>query len=208
MFEDKSRLNTSERTFLRGRGSIVFLLAAFTAFAGSATVSLGEKQTPGKEESESTDPWGPLRLLEGTWEGAIDGRLGQGKGLRRFYFILDGKFLLLRHASVRLPQEKSPKGDYHLELGVFSFDRERKTLVYREFLVEGYVNRYTCDVEPRRLLCTTESVENGPGMRARYTLEISDGYRHHETFELASPGEELQVYFTNRWTRTPNLGPW
>ena len=146
--------------------------------------------------------------MEGTWEGAIDGRLGEGKGLRRFSFILDGKFVLVRHASVRLPQEKSPEGDYHRELGMFSFDRERNTLVYREFLVEGYVNRYTCDVEPRRLVCTTESVENGTGMKARYTLEISDGYRHNETFELAGPEEELQVYFTNRWSRTPNLGQW
>jgi hypothetical protein len=183
--------------------SFVFLLAAFTGLVGSANVA----RAAGTEQVESTDPWGLLRLLEGTWEGAIEGRLGSGKGLRRFSFILDGKFVLVRHASVRLPQEKSPEGDYHRELGVFSFDRERNTLVSREFLVESYVNRYTCNVEPRRLLCATESVENGPGMRARYTLEISDGYRHNETFELAGPGEELQVYFTNRWTRTPDLGP-
>ena len=206
MFEDQSHLNTNVRKFWWW--SIFLLLAALTACVGSASFSPAEKQTPGPEGSESTDPWGPLRLLEGTWEGAIDGRLGQGKGLRRFSFILDAKFVLLRHVSVRLPQEKSPKGDHHREFGVFSFDRERNTLVYREFLVEGYVNRYTCDVDPGRLLCTTESVENGPGMRARYTLEISDGYRHNEIFELAMPGEELQVYFTNRWTRTPNLGQW
>jgi hypothetical protein len=106
---------------------------------------------------------------------------------------------------VRLPQEKSPRGDHHRELGVFSYDRDRDKVVYREFLVEGFVNRYTCEVEPTRFVCTTESVENGPGMRARLTVEISDRYRFEEIFELASPGEELEVYFTNRWTRVPDL---
>lgn len=75
-------------------------------------------------------------------------------------------------------------------------------------LISVRFNPWGADVEPRRLVCTTESVENGTGMKARYTLEISDGYRHNETFELAGPEEELQVYFTNRWSRTPNLGQW
>jgi hypothetical protein len=166
---------------------------------------LAFEQAGGEEKVQTTDPWEPFRLLEGHWEGAIDGRLGQGTGRRHITFILDGKFLLLRHASVRLPQEKSPRGDYHREMGVFSFDRERGMVIYREFLVEGFVNRYTCDVEPKKFVCTTESVENGPGMRARLTVEISDRYRFDEIFELASPGKELEVYFTNRWTRVPNL---
>ena len=33
--------------------------------------------------------------------------------------------------------------------------------------------------------------------------------RDIEIFELASPGQELSVYFTNRWTRAPTMpGPW
>ncbi len=48
-------------------------------------------------------------------------------------------------------------------------------------------------------------VENGAGMKARLTLEILDRYRFDETFELAGRGEELGLYFTNRWTRVPSF---
>jgi hypothetical protein len=162
-------------------------------------------ENPEEQGAGETDPWAPFRLLVGTWEGAIDGRLGQGVGRRQYQFILDGKFLLSRHSSIRLPQEKSPRGDHHRELGVFSLDRARGTIVFRQFLVEGFVNQYACEVDPERIVCTTESVENGAGMRARDTIEIEDRFHFVETFELASPGQELTVYFTNRWTRTPTL---
>jgi hypothetical protein len=150
-----------------------------------------------------------LRLLEGSWEGKIDGRLGQGVGQRTYEFIFDGVYLVSRHASVRQPQEKSPEGDHHRELGVYSLDRERGTIVLREFMEEGFVLRSTCEMEPRRFVCTAEAIESGSGMLSRLTVEISDQYHFVEIFELASPGEELQVYFTNTWTRVPDLhGPW
>lgn len=45
-------------------------------------------------------------------------------------------------------------------------------------------------------------------MRARLTVTIADRYRFEERFELASPGQDLQLYFTNRWTRVPDLADW
>jgi hypothetical protein len=174
------------------------------------TLGVGVSGAGAQEASEGTvapaaDPWEPLRLLEGSWEGTIDGRLGQGIGVRRYEFALEDRYVVARHTSVRPPQEKSPKGDHHRELAIYSFDRERKTLVLREFMSEGYVLRYACDVAPKRFVCTTEAVENGPGMKARLTVEIADRYRFREIFELASPGQELEVYFTNDWTRVPDL---
>jgi hypothetical protein len=185
-------------------GLVGAVLCCFWMVAPSP-VAPAQEEAPEEAPAAERDPWEPFRLLPGTWEGSIDGRLGQGTGVRRYEFLHDERFLLSRHSSVRLPQEKSPKGDHHRELGVFSFDRERGTIVYREFIVEGFVLRYTCAVEPRRFVCTTESVENGSGMRARLTVEVADRFRLDEIFELASPGQELQVYFTNRWTRRPAL---
>jgi hypothetical protein len=160
------------------------------------------------EPSAPADPWEVLRLLVGTWQGEIDGKLGTGKGVRRYELIMGDRYLLSRHVSVRLPQEKSPKGDQHEELGVFSFDRERKTLVYREFMQEGVVVRSPCEVEGTRVVCVSEAVESGPGIRARLTLEITDRYRFTEVYELGWPGKELELYFTNEWTRTPELPDW
>lgn len=151
------------------------------------------------------DPWEPYRLLEGTWEGEIDGRLGRGVGRRSYEFVFDGRYLVSRHASVRLPQERSPDGDYHRELGVYSYDRERGTVVLREFMEEGFVIRSDCRTEARRFVCVAEEVESGSGIRARLTVEIADRYRFREVYELGWPGEELELYFTNTWTRVPEL---
>jgi hypothetical protein len=158
-----------------------------------------------QDADHGADPWRPLRVLVGSWTGSIDGKLGTGAGVREYEFILGQKFLVSRHSSVRLPQEKSPHGDQHEELGIFSVDRERNKIVYRQFLIEGFVNQYVCEVEPARLVCLTESVENGTGMRARWTVTMNTRFAFEETFELASPGADFSLYFTNHWTRTPDL---
>ncbi len=53
------------------------------------------------------------------------------------------------------------------------------------------------------MICVTEHVQGGSGMRARLTLEFHSPYHFDEVFELASPGKELVVLFTNKWTRRP-----
>lgn len=163
----------------------------------------------GQEAADVDDePWALLRTLEGAWEGDIAGKLGTGTGSRIYEFVLDDQFLLVTHASVRLPQPESPKGDHHREMGVYSHDRSRGAIIYRQFIVEGYVLEYVCDTDrdARRLVCTTESVENGEGMRARETIHISSDHSFDEVFELASDGNDLEVYFTNQWRRRPSPG--
>ena len=130
---------------------------------------------------------------------------GSGTGMRQYEFILDGRFLLLRHSSVRLPQELSPEGDNHKEIGIFSFDRERNAIVYRQFINEGFVNQYICDVQTTGFVCTTENMENGAGWSARSSVTITNRFQFEETFDLALPGKELAVSFTNSWTRRPVL---
>ena len=188
----------------KGRRAQAFLAVA--AVAGTLFAAVVD--SPARELTDTTgpeDPLGPLGVLVGSWSGEIEGRLGSGKGVRRYQRAMSGRFLLCRHTSVRLPQEKSPGGDQHEELGVFSFDRERKRISYREFMIEGIVVLSTCEIEGATVVCTSESVENGPGIRARLTLEITDRYRFTERYELAWPGKDLELYFTNRWTRTPVL---
>lgn len=179
--------------------------ARFAAPAVAALIALSAPlpaQQPAGPAAPA-DPWGVLRQLVGSWEGEIDGKLGTGRGVRRYELIMGERYLLVRHRSLRLPQDKSPKGDQHEELDVFSYDRERKTIVYREFFSEGVVVRSPCQVEGSKVVCVSEAVENGTGIRARLTLEIADRYRFTETYELGFPDREIEHYFTNRWTRSP-----
>lgn len=180
-------------------------------WALSAALAAGIVALPAGGDPQSasppgqSDPWAALRLLQGTWHGEVTGRLGRGTALRRYEFLFDDRYLVARHSSIRLPQQPTPEGDDHRELAVYSYDRDRETVVLREFNVEGYVLQYTCKVQQLDLVCTSEGVENGAGMRARLTVRIEDRYRFEEVFELASSGEEPGYLLTVRWTRVPDL---
>ncbi len=174
-----------------------------------ATTALAQDADKAADSENPDHPWGPLALLEGAWTGAIAGKLGTGKGVRRYEFILGGKFLMSRHISVRLPQEASPEGDEHEELGVFSYDSVRETIVLREFMGEGVVVRSICSIDDMTVVCESEAVESGPGIRARLTLTIPDRFHFKEDYEIAwTEDQELQQYFSNEWTRAPRPAGW
>ena len=196
----------------RSRGRFPALALGLAAFVGltigwSAAAQQEDAGASAGEDAatDRADPWVLVRMLVGSWQGAIDGKLGQGRAVRRYELVVGGKYVMSRHSSVRLPQEKSPEGDQHEEIGLFSFDSERKILVYRVFMIEGVVSRYACEATATKLVCTTEAVESGPGIRARLTLEIRDRFQFVERFELGWPGQEIELYFTNQWTRAPAL---
>lgn len=183
-----------------GRVGLWAGLAVVFASAGGAQPAEPAGAAP------APDPWATVRPLVGAWEASLDG----AGAARRCEWVLNDRYVFCRAALVRPPAEGNPRGDLHEELAVFSFDRERRALVYREFVVEGFVNTYLCDggqpgKEPGKLVCTSESVENGPGVRARLTFEIADRFRFVEVFEVAWPGKELEIYATNRWSRVPEL---
>ena len=188
-----------------GNGPRFLMLVAIVAFLAPGSAAGAESRADDTQTAGEADPWAPLELLLGSWEGAIDGRLGTGRGIRRYERVVGGKYVLMRHSSVRPPQQKSPAGDQHQELAIFSFDRERGKIVLREFMIEGVVTRCECEMEPKRFVCTSESVESGPGIRSRLTVEIEDRYRFREIYELAFPGKELAVFFNIQWTRLPEL---
>ena len=178
------------------------LVIALTAFLMTPVVRVAA------QDGASEAPLSSVGFLVGSWEGEVAGELGVGRAIREYEVVLDGQFLLSRHASVRLPQEESPAGDHHRELGVFSYDQQRSTIMYRQFVVEGYVNRYTCALHGGGLhgfTCVTEAVENGPELRGRWTVTAENEFVFDEEFELAEPGEDFTLLFTNRWVRRPAL---
>ena len=181
-------------------GTVVLEEAMMTKLILLLTMAGTLAQAPAEK-----DPFAPLRALEGDWHGDISGKLGTGTGVRHYEFILDGKYLMSRHASVRVPQELSTQGDHHRQLTVWSFDSERQKLVVREFMVEGFILQSVCEVDGKMINCEAEEIESGPGWQAKLQLEIKSPYEFIERFWLAEPGNELELYFTNLWTRTPKL---
>lgn len=150
------------------------------------------------QTNAAEDVWSLFRFFEGKWEGTGAGEPGNSTVHREYQFVLDGGFLLVKNRSTYLPQEKSPKGEVHEDWGVFSRDRLRKLFVLRQFNVEGFVNQYTIDtlrLDSATLVFTTEAIENlRPGWRARETYKLLHEDEFIETFELAGPGKQFEVY--------------
>ncbi len=153
--------------------------------------------------ASNPDPLAPLRFLEGRWEGEGKGEPGRAKVLWSFASVLRGGYLELRATSVYPPQPSNPKGERHAELGLFSFDRLRGKVVWRQFTVERFVNQYAMEARPDgALVFTSEAIENlTAGWRTRETLRRDGPDRLTAVFEIAEPGKDFQVYAENRLVR-------
>lgn len=164
---------------------------AFLMFAAPAVRGIESAQ------ATEADPLQRLAFLVGRWEGTSEGQPGAANVQREYTRILNSRFIRGQNRSVYPPQEKNPKGETHENLDFFSFDTSRRRAVLRQFHVEGFVNQYIADLDPRlsKLEFTSEAIENIPsGWRARETYLVLGPDEFEEIFELAGPGKPFELY--------------
>jgi spore cortex formation protein SpoVR/YcgB (stage V sporulation) len=144
------------------------------------------------------NPWHLFEFLVGAWKGTGGGEPGIGEYERTYQFIFNYKFLEVKNKSTYPPTEQSPQGEVHQDIGYISYDKARRTFVMRQFHVEGFVNQYILESiseDERVFVFTSEAIENIPtGWRARETYQVASDKEFTETFELAAPGKEFEVY--------------
>lgn len=157
------------------------------------------------QSTTASTAWEPLKFFVGTWEGTGKGKPGTSKIEREYQFVLNGKYLNVRSRSVYDPQPTNLKGETHEEWGMISFDKSRKQFVFRQFHVEGFVNQYvttSVSSDNKAIVFTSEGIENiPPGWRARETYRIISPDEFVETFELAGPGKDFEIYSEGRLIR-------
>jgi hypothetical protein len=145
-----------------------------------------------------SDPWVGLRFLEGKWEGKANGEPGKGISSREYRFDLNGRFLSARNRSVYQPKSAGDKTEVHEDFGMYSYDRTLKKVVLRQFHGEGFVNEYTLDsvsADGKSLELMTVRIENiAAGWRAKESFRILSPDEFVETFSLAAPGKDFEVY--------------
>src|SRR5262245_12392623 len=100
---------------------------------------------PAPSPPPRADPWEPVTMLLGSWEGDVRGEPGSGRCEREYRRTLNDRFIEVRGKSTYPPQEKNPKGEVHEEVGFMSYDKAAQTLVLRQFHAEGFVNHYVLD---------------------------------------------------------------
>lgn len=145
-----------------------------------------------------SDPWVNLRVFEGKWEGTATGEPGKGVTSREYRFELNGRFLSARNKSVYEPKTPAAKPEVHEDFAMFSYDRALKKIVLRQFHAEGFVNEYVLESvgsDGKVLEFVTVRIENiPPGWKARERYQIISRDEIIETFSLAAPGKEFEVY--------------
>jgi hypothetical protein len=163
-------------------------------------------QTPAPSDPpKKADPWQPVRMLLGSWEGDASGEPGSGKSAREYRLTLNDQFIQVDNTSTYPPQEKNPKGEVHRDVGFISYDKAARKLVLRQFHGEGFVNHYVLDSvseDGRTIVFTTVGIENIPsGWRGRETYRLVSDTEFVETFALAPPGQEFSTYSETRFRR-------
>jgi len=148
---------------------------------------------------------GPIRGFEGKWEGAATGTPGKGVSSREYRFELNGRFLVARSKSVYEPKSPNTKPEVHEDLSLFSYDRALKKIILRQFHGEGFVNEYTIEsanADGSSLEFVTVRIENiQAGWRARESYRFISADELVETFSLAAPGKDFEVYSETRLRR-------
>lgn len=142
--------------------------------------------------------WLPFKNMIGTWTGTSEGQPGKGKYERSYQLVLNKKFIEVKNKSTYPPSKENSKGEVHEDRGFISYDRGRKTFVLRQFHIEGFVNQFKIEsISPdgKSIVFISESIENIPaGYRAKESYQIVNENEFIETFELAEPGKDFEVY--------------
>lgn len=155
-------------------------------------------------QGQPADHWALLRFLLGSWQGSASGQAGEGTASRQYEFVMRQRFIRELNVSTYPPQERNPKGEVHEHQGFFSYDRARKSIVLRQFHVEGFVNQYVLSAlsTADRVIFESEHFENFSNQwRARETYEVMGPDEFVETFELSAPGKPFEVYSRNHFRR-------
>ncbi len=165
-----------------GRARVVALLLCAAASAIISAQPQSQSDNPSLRRSIRSSAGGKARAT---------GQPGRSTVEREYTKILNPRFVHLENRAVYPPQEKTPKGEEHEDIGIFSVDGSRKRIVFRQFHSEGFVNQYLQELQPagRPLVFVTESIENiAAGWRGRETYTLTDPDEFEEIFELAPPG--------------------
>ncbi len=149
-------------------------------------------------ELEKKDGFAPIRFLPGRWQGTSAGEPGEGTLVREYEPVLGDRFIREHNVSTYPAQEKNPSGEVHEHFSFFSYDRRRDRIVFRQFHQESFVITYVLDnaaSTSSKLVFVSEAFENlDPAFRARETYEFVSNDEFTETFEVAEPGKEFEVY--------------
>lgn len=148
--------------------------------------------------------WLPFKNFIGDWKGSGEGVDGNGTYERSYKLILNKNYIEVKNKSTYAPNKSNPKGYLHEDVGYISYDKIRKTFVFHQFHIEGFINQYKLDsISPdkKTFVFVSESIQNiHSGWRAKETFTVTET-ELMEVFDLAEPNKEFEKYTTARFVK-------
>lgn len=155
-------------------------------------------------EPVAVDRWQPVRFMLGSWQGEAQGEPGRGTVERSYELVLGERFIE-EHNTSRYEAVPGKSPEIHHHRSFVSYDKARKTLMLRQFHEEGFVLLYALNPalsSATRLVFESVVFENfSNDWKARETYEVISNDEFVETFELAEPGKDFQLYSRNHFRR-------
>jgi hypothetical protein len=159
--------------------------------------------TQSDAKSAAADRWQPVRFMLGHWMGDAQGEPGKGTVKRSYELVLGDKFIE-EHNISRYEARAGKPPEIHHHRSFFSYDKSRKTLMLRQFHEEGFVLLYAlaADSTPQHLVFESVTFENFSNeWKSRETYDVISDDEFTETFELAAPGKEFELYSRSHFRR-------
>ena len=157
------------------------------------------------QSAEAEDPWQTFRYFMGKWQGSETSPSGDGQCEKEYRMILNNQYLYVSSRTVFPPQEKNPDGEIHEHWTLYSYDKNRKSYIARQYNSEGFITVLALSAESANtdtLIFHSEKLENLPeGFKARLTIIKTNQNEFKEIFEIAPPNQDYTQFSTNVWKR-------
>ena len=154
----------------------------------------------------SENPLKQFDFLIGGWQGVETGMAGNGIGFRTYEYALNNQYILANNTSTFPITEKKPHGEVHRDFGVFSYNSNTKSVILREFHIEGFANIHVLDTllsTANKFVFITREIENNPGnWIARIIIEKVSDTEFVEYFDIAMDGKNYVPFLKNTWRKT------
>ncbi len=151
--------------------------------------------------AQERNPLEKLTPLVGTWQGESSGFGLTSDASAVWEFKFNGTYLQSQTRTV--PQGES-QADPHRDLGVMSYDKDNRTLVFRDFLSEGFVNTFhvtLMEAEFLKLKFNHHESESSGGMRVQMMLEFKSPDEYEIVLDLAPPNGDFKPCQTIKMKR-------
>jgi len=114
---------------------------------------------------------------------------------------MGGNYIEINNESRFDPSESNPEGEHHIDQNFISFDKDRNTIVFRQFHSEGYVNQYILNDSLSNdsiVIFDTEIIENlAEGGKARWTIKKISTTQIETIFDVSFSNDEYSCFGRN-----------